>query len=109
MNSGNISWDLLMQIPLAGVVVFVVVLFLRHLKEVTAAFMSALAKQTTDAAQTQKDQTVLFMSAIKDQREENIESLSELADGFKSLGDLIAARLDEMSVAKAVGRVKAKK
>lgn len=101
--------NLLLQIPLAGVVILVVVLFLRHLKEVSAAFMAAMAKLTADATVSQKDQTVLFMNAIKEQREENTKSLSELAGGFKSLGDLITSRLDEMSVAKAVGRSRPKK
>ena len=81
----NISWNLLFQIPLAGVVVLVVVLFLRHLKEITAAFMMA-----------QSNQTVLFMGAIKDQREENIKATSVLTHELNNLGTLISTSLTEM-------------
>jgi hypothetical protein len=97
----TISWNLLLQIPLAGVVVLVVILFLRHLKEITAAFMLAQATQAASTAETQKDQTALFMGAIKEQREENIKALSELSKGFKDLSDSIGERLDKMAVAKA--------
>ena len=98
--------NLLLQIPLAGIVILVVVLFLKHLKEITAAFMAAQATQAATATTTQKEQVVIFMGAIKEQREENIKSLTELAGGFKSLGDMITARLDDMVVAKASSRSK---
>jgi hypothetical protein len=100
--------NLLLQIPLAGVVVLVVILFLRHLKEITSAFMASQTTQSIATATTQKEQTALFMGAIKEQREENIKSLSEMTEGFKTLGDLISSRLDSMAVAKAVSKSKAR-
>jgi hypothetical protein len=100
--------NLLLQVPLAGVVVLVVVLFLRHLKEGTAAFMTAQQKQSEAAATAQKEQIVMFMGAIKEQREENIKSLDDLTKGFGGLCDLITSRLEEMATAKTIRRVRGK-
>ncbi|MGA2504188.1 MAG: hypothetical protein ABSG01_08880 [Anaerolineales bacterium] len=103
-----ISWNLLLQIPLAGVVVLVVVLFLRHLKEITTAFMAAQAKQADASAIAQKEQIVLFMGAIKEQREENLQSLSELSKNLGDLSKMITSRLNKMATAKAVHQAKQK-
>jgi hypothetical protein len=105
----TISWNLLLQIPLAGVVVFVVVLFLRHIKEITAAFMAALAKQSDASATAQKEQIVMFMGAIEEQRKENIKSLSDLSKSFGDLSEFLTSRLDKMAITKAVRRAKEKR
>ena len=107
-----ISWNLLFQIPLAGVVVFVVVLFLRHLKETTVIFTTTLAKQTEDAATAvtkqaettalvQEKQITLFMDAIKDQREENIKAVTALTSKIDGLNTLIASSLMQMKSARS--------
>lgn len=85
---------LLLQIPLAGVVVLVVVLFLRHLKETVAAFMTS-----------QEKQLIMFMAAIKEQREMNTIALREVVDSVKELDSTIVDKLNEM----AISRVRDKK
>jgi len=78
---------LLLQIPLAGVVVLVVILFLKHLKETVTAFMAA-----------QDRQLVMFMSAIKEQREQNTLALREVISSVKELDQTIVDKLNEMEV-----------
>lgn len=90
MNAETIQWNLLLQIPLAGVVVLVVILFLRHLKDVTGEFAS-----------TVKDLTNQFMTAIKEQREQNIASLNNIMKTVDELDRNITNRLEEMAVVRA--------
>ena len=118
------SWNLLLQIPVAGVLVMVVVLFLRHLKDLSNAYMDAMNKQsvahTTAASEqaksyasaqveqaritaaAQKEQTDLFMGAIQNQREQNNKVTSELAENVKNLGLLVSNSLTRMEA--TVGR-----
>jgi hypothetical protein len=95
------AMNLLLQIPLAGVVVLVVILFLKHLKEITAAFAEATAKQVETAAATQRDQINLFMSNIKEQRQDHIKALESITKEVHSIQDCIDQRLTEMAVTKA--------
>jgi len=89
--------NLLLQIPLAGVVVLVVVLFLRHMKELTSAFMIALANQQT-----------LYMSALKDEREENNAVTKDLVEATQKFSDVVNQRLDEMALTQAKSGAKRK-
>ena len=114
----NTSWNLLLQIPVAGVLVIVVILFLRHLKDLSSGYIDAMNKQssahTSAAAEqarayanaqveqaritaaAQKEQTNLFMGAIQNQREENNKVVQELAENVKQLGLLISNSLTRM-------------
>ena len=89
--------NLLLQIPLAGVVVLVVVLFLRHMKELTSAFMIALSNQQT-----------LYMCALKDQREENNAVTKDLVEATQKFSDVVNQRLDEMALTQAKAASKRK-
>lgn len=89
--------NLLLQIPLAGVVVLVVVLFLRHMKELTSAFMIALSNQQT-----------LYMDALRVQREENNAVTKELVEATQKFSDVVNNRLDEMALARAKADTKRK-
>lgn len=71
--------NLLLQIPLAGVVVFVVVLFLRFLERNTQqmiTFMQQQSDQNREFLKTQREQT---NAAIARLAEEQKETRSELA------------------------------
>lgn len=89
--------NLLLQIPLAGVVVLVVILFLRHMKELTSAFMIALSNQQT-----------LYMDALRVQREENNAVTKELVEATQKFSDVVNNRLDEMALARAKADAKRK-
>jgi len=89
--------NLLLQIPLAGVVVLVVILFLRHMKELTSAFMIALSNQQT-----------LYMCALKDQREENNAVTKDLVEATQKFSDVVNQRLDEMALSQAKAASKRK-
>jgi len=89
--------NLLLQIPLAGVVVLVVILFLRHMKDSTAAFMLALANQQT-----------LYMCALKEQREENNAVTKDLVEATQKFSDVVNQRLDEMALTQAKSGAKRK-
>lgn len=67
-------WNLLLQIPLAGVVVLVVVVFLKFL----------------DKMLTQ------FMNFIKEQREANNEALLRLAEEIKEIKEALVKRIDKV-------------
>ena len=112
------SWNLLLQIPVAGVLVIVVILFLRHLKDLSSSYMEAMNKQseahTTAAsaqasayaaaqveqaritAVAQKEQTGLFMAAIQNQREQNNKTELDLAERVQQLGLLLTNSLTRM-------------
>jgi uncharacterized membrane protein len=107
-----VSWNLLFQIPLAGVVIFVVVLFLKHLKELTTAFMVALTDQAKAAADAvtkqvettsaqEREQIAMFMNAIQIQREENIKAMNNVAAKMENLSNLIMNSLTEMKVVRS--------
>jgi len=89
--------NLLLQIPLAGVVVLVVILFLRHMKDSTTAFMLALANQQS-----------LYMSALKEQREENNAVTKDLVEATQKFSEVVNSRLDEMALAQAKSGAKRK-
>lgn len=72
MNEQTIN--LLLQIPLAGVVVFVVVVFLRHLRETTAQMIAFMSHE----AETNR----LFLST---QREQMNQALGRMAEEIKLL------------------------
>lgn len=62
--------NLLLQIPLAGVVVFVVVVFLKHLKETTAqmiTFISQQAELNRQFLETQREQMNISIERMADE------------------------------------------
>lgn len=67
-------WNLLLQIPLAGVVVLVVVVFLKFLDKMLTQFM-------------------LF---IKEQREANNTTLLRLAEEIKEIREALSKRIDKV-------------
>ena len=81
------TWNLLSQVPLAGVVVLVVVLFLKHLKATSTEFMIALAEQR-----------IQFMQAIKEQRNENNAAAAETARVTAALNVSINDRMDRIEL-----------
>jgi hypothetical protein len=115
------SWNLLLQIPVAGVLVIVVILFLRHLKDLSTAYMDAMntqsqahtsaaaeqarayasaqVEQARITASAQKEQTDLFMGAIANQREQNNRVVADLAENVKNLGLLVTNSLTRMESA----------
>jgi hypothetical protein len=76
------TWNLLLQIPLAGVVVVVVILFLRFVAATNGQFMGAM-----------REQIALFMTAIKEQREANNRALGELTLTIKDMQNSINVRM----------------
>lgn len=90
------TWELLFQIPLAGVVVFVVTLFLRSNKEQMTAFMRASEKQISQFVTTQEHQISLFMDAIQSQREQNNAALHELTIAVRGLEAVTNRRFDAL-------------
>ena len=91
--SDGSPWNLIFQIPVAAVIIVVVVLFLRFIRETNASYMTAQAKQQD-----------VFMTAIKEQREANNTALNKVAEGFTNLSQSISDRLEEMAVVKATSR-----
>jgi negative regulator of sigma E activity len=89
---------LLLQIPLAGVVVLVVVLFLKHLRETVDKFMAS-----------QSEMLDKFMLAIKEQREINVRSMKEVSDNIRELDRLVVDKLNEMEVSRAFYSTQLKK
>lgn len=71
--------NLLLQIPLAGVVVFVVVLFLKHLEKSTSAMMTFMTAQ--------EDNNRAFLKA---QREANNVAIGRLAEEIKDMREDVA-------------------
>jgi hypothetical protein len=71
--------NLLLQIPLAGVVVVVVLVFLKHLKETTSQMINFLAQQ----AETNRQ-------FLHTQREQMNASIGRMADEIKLLREDMA-------------------
>jgi hypothetical protein len=99
---------LLLQIPLAGVVVFVVVLFLRHMRETTDKYMVAQESTIDKFMAAQASMLDKFMVAIKEQREMNAKSLKEVTEQIAGLNELIIEKLGDMEVSKAIQAAKEK-
>jgi len=73
--------NLLLQIPLAGIVVFLTVRFLMHLEKMNANLFAFLAKES----ETNRE-------FLKVQREQMNESIGRLAEEIKTLRIKIAAK-----------------
>lgn len=71
--------NLLLQIPLAGVVVFVVVLFLRHLKDYNTQIISYLNAQDN-----------VTRDFLREQRAQSNEAVARLAEEIKQIGQEVA-------------------
>lgn len=72
--------NLLLQIPLAGVVVFVVVIFLKYLKEMIAQMINFMAQQAETNRQflsTQREQMNLAIGRLADELKAMREELAE--------------------------------
>lgn len=79
MNEQTVN--LLLQIPLAGVVVFVVVLFLRHLKETNSQMINFIGQQSEvnrQFLQTQREQTNAAIGRMADEIKLMREDLAEV-------------------------------
>lgn len=79
MNEQTIN--LLLQIPLAGVVVFVVVLFLRHLRETSSQMISFIGQQSEvnrQFLQTQREQMNAAIGRMADEIKLMREDLAEV-------------------------------
>lgn len=73
--------NLLLQIPLAGVVVFVVIVFLKHLKETNAQMIAFIAQQAEVNRQflaTQREQTNSAIGRMADEIKLMREDLAEV-------------------------------
>lgn len=87
MNESTIN--LLLQIPLAGVVVFVVVLFLRHLKETTSQMITFIGQQSEvnrQFLQTQREQMNAAIGRMADEIKMMREDLAEVRGERKHRG-----------------------
>lgn len=71
--------NLLLQIPLAGVVVFVVVLFLRHLKDYNTEIIKFL-----------NSQDISTRDFLREQRQQGNEAVARLAEEIKEIGKEVA-------------------
>jgi|GEM_PF-2491440 len=79
MNESTIN--LLLQIPLAGVVVVVVILFLRHLKDTSAQMINFIGQQSEVNRQflaTQREQTNAAIGRMADEIALMREDLAEV-------------------------------
>lgn len=75
------AMNLLMQIPLAGIVVFVVVLFLKHLNETTTQMINFIGQQAEINRQflaTQREQMNLSIGRMADEIKLMREDLAEV-------------------------------
>ena len=73
--------NLLLQIPLAGVVVVVVILFLRYLEKMTnqmIAFMQQQADTNREFLKTQREQTNEALGRLAEEQKTLAKSLSEM-------------------------------
>lgn len=73
--------NLLLQIPLAGVVVVVVILFLRHLKETSSQMIAFIGQQSEVNRQflaTQREQTNAAIGRMADEIKLMREDLAEV-------------------------------
>lgn len=73
--------NLLLQIPLAGVVVVVVILFLRHLKDTSAQMIAFIGQQSEVNRQflaTQREQTNAAIGRMADEIKLMREDLAEV-------------------------------
>lgn len=73
--------NLLLQIPLAGVVAFVVIVFLKHLKETNAQMINFMTEQ----AETNR----LFLAA---QREQMNQAIGRMAEELKMMRETLAEK-----------------
>jgi len=79
MNEQTVN--LLLQIPLAGVVVFVVVLFLKHLKETNSQMITFIGQQSEvnrQFLQSQREQTNAAIGRMADEIKMMREDLAEV-------------------------------
>ena len=82
MNESTIN--LLLQIPLAGVVVFVVVVFLRHLKDTNTQMICFIGQQSEVNRQflsTQREQMNAAIGRMADEIKLMREDLAEVRGG----------------------------
>jgi hypothetical protein len=93
MNDSTIN--LLLQIPLAGVVVFVVVLFLRFLEKNTQQMISFMQQQSDtnrEFLKTQREQTNIAIGRLAEEQKEMREQMAVLANVMNELSKKISAR-----------------
>lgn len=93
MNDSAIN--LLLQIPLAGVVVFVVVLFLRFLEKNTQQMITFMQQQSDtnrEFLKTQREQTNIAIGRLAEEQKEMREQMAVLANVMNELSKKITAR-----------------
>lgn len=78
--------NLLLQIPLAGVVVFVVLMFLQHLDKSNQRQDEA-QKRMLEFLSTQEETNRAF---LKEQREEHAKGIARLANEIKTMGQQVS-------------------
>lgn len=93
MNDSTIN--LLLQIPLAGVVVFVVVLFLRFLAKNTQQMITFMQQQSDtnrEFLKTQREQTNSAISRLAEEQKEMREQVAVLANILSHLETRVDVR-----------------
>jgi hypothetical protein len=90
--------NLLLQIPLAGVVVVVVIVFLRFIAQYNTGMMSFLSSQTAS-----------MQSFIKEQRLASNESIEQLAAEIKGISQEVARMNGVLSAHDAASKVTRKR
>lgn len=93
MNDSTIN--LLLQIPLAGVVVFVVVLFLRFLEKNTQQMITFMQQQSDtnrEFLKTQREQTNSAISRLAEEQKEMREQVAVLANILSHLETRVDVR-----------------
>lgn len=87
--------NLLLQIPLAGVVVFVVVLFLRFLEKNTQQMITFMQQQSDtnrEFLKTQREQTNSAISRLAEEQKEMREQVAVLANILSHLETRVDVR-----------------
>lgn len=86
--------QLLLQIPLAGVVVVVVVLFLRFLEKNTAqmvTFMEQQAETNREFLKTQRDQTNQAIARLAEEQKQMREEIAKITVVMDRFVDMVSA------------------
>src|SRR5689334_16800813 len=82
--------NLLLQIPLAGVVVLVVILFLRHQERANSqmlAFMADQAVNNREFLKTQREQNAAALGRLAEEQKEMRVEMARITDAINRLFD----------------------
>lgn len=85
MTDQSINWiSLLIQIPLAGLVVFLTIRFLEHLKQIQDQYQTTIKEMHKETLTFAADQANVNREFLKVQREQMNESIARLAEELKT-------------------------